>query len=505
MKNFYSKYQLYFFLFFVIILFFSFSAFTILFQGPFGIHYIRQTDSISFVANYYRNGFRFFHPEIFNLSIINGNNACEFPIFYYLTALLYKVLGEKEYLLRFWSFLFSFISLIYLYLLANKWIKNNILATLVCLLCISSPIYLYYFFNFLPDSISLACTVIAWYYFTLFYENNKQKHWIIALGFFTLASLLKATYFLHPIAAFLALFFTIYFQNRKNLKIYFNRLFLISCFVSLCLLFFWYFFMYWYNNLNNAHYFTTSPLPYWETSYQGKKEVFDSIRNYWFSDYYYPSLIHVFYFLIGIHLVFWKKTDKIYNFLSVFLILGLSVYFLLFFMQFKSHDYYMLNMYPLFWMIGILSFSKINSFLPKKMNVFYILVLIVLLFASVKHTQKKMEVRWNIDTSKDYYANIENKLKYTSLFIENHKISPKSKWIIFTDRSPSGALLKIKRKGWNIIDTIPETIHLYPYFLSQNPDYILFTDKSYLEKYRQKNMKLIGKEHNNYIYQILTE
>ena len=43
------------------------------FVGPHGIHYMRQTDSLSFASQFYNTGYDFFHPALFNLKNGNGN------------------------------------------------------------------------------------------------------------------------------------------------------------------------------------------------------------------------------------------------------------------------------------------------------------------------------------------------------------------------------------------------------------------------------------------------
>jgi len=71
----------------IIAIFFFLEFEKVFFLGPRGIHFMRQTDSLSFVSQYFNEGFNFFNPKLFNLKNIEGRAACEFPIIYYLTAI----------------------------------------------------------------------------------------------------------------------------------------------------------------------------------------------------------------------------------------------------------------------------------------------------------------------------------------------------------------------------------------------------------------------------------
>ena len=115
--------QIIFFLgiFILLFLFLDFDA--IISKGPFGVHFMRQTDSLSFSSNYFNNGFRFFKPQLYNLSNFDGRAACEFPITYYLTALLYTLFGKQFFIQRFVHLLIAYIGVFYIFKLSYKILK----------------------------------------------------------------------------------------------------------------------------------------------------------------------------------------------------------------------------------------------------------------------------------------------------------------------------------------------------------------------------------------------
>ena len=69
-------------IFFIVLLFLNYQS--VFFLQPRSFHFIRQTDSLSFINYYLKTGLNFF--DIGNLNLYNnsGKTACEFPIFYYL-------------------------------------------------------------------------------------------------------------------------------------------------------------------------------------------------------------------------------------------------------------------------------------------------------------------------------------------------------------------------------------------------------------------------------------
>ena len=93
-----EKYSNQIFVCFLIALYVILDFQTILFLQPQGIHFIRQTDCLSFVANYVNNGMHFFTPQVFNLHSADGKAACEFPVLYYLTALCYHAFNQHEFI-----------------------------------------------------------------------------------------------------------------------------------------------------------------------------------------------------------------------------------------------------------------------------------------------------------------------------------------------------------------------------------------------------------------------
>ena len=75
-----------------------------LFYPPQSVHAWRQADCASLTLNYYKYGMKFFNPRIHLLMADNGTSGycspSEIPIFYYTVAVLYKLFGVNESIIK---------------------------------------------------------------------------------------------------------------------------------------------------------------------------------------------------------------------------------------------------------------------------------------------------------------------------------------------------------------------------------------------------------------------
>lgn len=62
----------------------------------------------------------FFEPKNLNLASEGGKAVSEFPILYYLTACLYFIFGEKEFILRLINVSIVSVGFFYLFRLLNQ-------------------------------------------------------------------------------------------------------------------------------------------------------------------------------------------------------------------------------------------------------------------------------------------------------------------------------------------------------------------------------------------------
>lgn len=438
---------------FVLILigtFFFFNFNSVLFLHPQGVHFIRQTDSLSFVSNYYLNGFDFFHPALFNLSSIDAKGACEFPLIYYITALLYSIFGEKEFILRFINLLIFYIGLYHVYKMSFELVKDYFYALLIPLFILSSVSLVYYSFNFLPDPAALGLTFSGWYFVLKYRKNAQKKSLYLSLFCFTLSALIKVTYFINPLAVLGLCLFEFFFlkkldQENKKRLVKTMKLIGFSFVLVLC----WNIYVIWYNLKYESFYFTTSAMPFWNLTSSEKIDVWRNIIGEWYKKYLAQSSMHFLVLIIGFLLFSIRKIDKIILIVILFLLVGNLVYFFLFYVQLKYHDYYFLLFYPLVIFILILGIQTlIQVFQNKIFHVALKLILTIVVLSGMNYARMKVSERYQ--NGSDLYSSVGFALKKSEKQIIKLQIPSDAKILVAPDLTMNGGLYFLKRKGWKI-------------------------------------------------------
>ena len=499
----FEKYRHYLFVFLLLAVFAALDYQTILFLPPQGFHFIRQTDCLSFVSNYYKNGYNFFEPHVYNLQSTNGKAACEFPILYFITAILYRLFGEHEFFLRLITVIIVSIGFFYLFRLLYEFLKDLTTAVTFCFLFLSSTVLLYNANNFLPDASALGLTLTGWYFFFTFFKNRKSKRSLfLSFLLFLLASLLKVTFFINPVTALLSVI-VIVVSNRVDLKsackqLVFPLMFFLMCLMPVVL---WNLFVVHYNKFNHDYYFLVGPCPVWSLDSNEKSIVWNYILNYWYPSYYYQSAAHVLLLIIFAGLFFIKSQIRVILIPTFILAIGSICYFLLFFAQFRDHDYYFIALIPAIILLTVNSFvalkNKFPGFLNLKITKF---LLVILCCFSLHHAREKLYQRYHYPN--DRFAAIGLRLAGTGHYLDSIGVPENAKFVIITDQTPNGGLYFIRRPGWNIRDTSVSGKMELENYIGRGADYILFTSKNHITNSFQ-GIK-VGEEKGNFIYKLST-
>ncbi|MDC0297458.1 glycosyltransferase family 39 protein, partial [Crocinitomicaceae bacterium] len=303
-------------------LFFFLGYHNVFFRGPYGMHFMRQTDSLSFVSQYFNNGFHLFDPQLFNLKNIDGRAACEFPILYYITSLLYIIIGKKLFLLKFIYLLISFTGLFYVYRLSYLILKDQIYAIFTALFLCTSTVFNFYAFNYLPDAPALGFVFIAWYYGFQFSLKGEKSALIKAFAFFTLGSLIKVTYLINPIAFIVYFAYLQIFQKQAISKLRYKVSLLKWGAINLLLVGSWNAYMLYYNQQYDSHSFNTSALPIWELNNQNIVLTWDYMMNFWYSSYFAHSSFHFLLIIFIFQIIYLKKSNYNLSLLTAFMLIG---------------------------------------------------------------------------------------------------------------------------------------------------------------------------------------
>ncbi len=125
-------------------------------DGPHGIHFIRQTDGLAFSLHYWKFDAHFFEPGTLNVSTHNGKAACEFPIFYFITAKVFSIAGVDLSYLRLIHGLVAMLGVFALWGLSGFFTKVLGFRLLVVLSLFTSAVFNFYAFNFLPDMLAFS-------------------------------------------------------------------------------------------------------------------------------------------------------------------------------------------------------------------------------------------------------------------------------------------------------------------------------------------------------------
>ncbi len=484
----------------LIITFFFLDFHHILTLRPQGIHFIRQTDSLSFVSNYFKNDFHFFEPQVFNLGSHGGKAACEFPILYFFTAFLYLIFNEHEYFLRLITLSISSVGFFYLFRLMKIYLNDHFLAGILTLTFLSSTVLLYYTNNFLPDPSALGLVLIGWYFYFLFSITDKVKHIVFSFGFFTVSSLLKVTYFINPISAISSILILGFLKSKNIVSVIkkFKAPILLFT-LSLLIIYIWNTYVIWYNYKNHNIGFLTHALPIWNTSEVQIVEVINYISNYWYTKYYYESTIHFFLATSVLGIVLIRFANKAILIPAAFLVLGSVCFSLLFFSQFKDHDYYFITIIPAIIFVVLSSFISIKYKFPGIFKSPFLKIgLTVLCFLSLNYARNKISDRYK--KSDDELSRIGISLSETRGFLDSQDIHEDARFIVMNDKTPNGGLYFINRQGWTIPDSSENSFKKLNEYISLGADYILTVDEPHSKIL--KAGELIGMNQGVYLIKI---
>ena len=147
----------------------------------------RQPDTHSMIINLIDDGLNIFRPQL-NYDGPKPNYAeLEFPVYAFLSALLYLVFGESFIIPRLISLIFFSLSAYYLYLLMKRYFSFIISALSMAVYCLL-PISLFYSRAIIPDPSMMFFLVAGYYYFVKWYETEKGLYIsavLISLGILT--------------------------------------------------------------------------------------------------------------------------------------------------------------------------------------------------------------------------------------------------------------------------------------------------------------------------------
>lgn len=410
---------------------------------PNGVHFIRQSDSFSFLLNYLYFDNSFLAPANFNLYSENGNAASEFPLFYYIGALIASLGANPIVVLRVIHALIFFagIQLIYSRILSST--NNALVALPAAFILVCSTIVLYYSNNFLPDIAALGLSLAG----ISFLLKKPSPQFKIALVLFTIATMVKITYGIYPLATLGAILIT---EKVNFLK---SKLALYGVGFVLLVGSWWSFASFYNKNSNNDYYFNKS-IPIWNTSEPDIERTNALVLHYWKNSYYPESTQILFVVMFALTIFTIKKTSLIERAFASFSLAGIAAYIILFYQKFADHDYYFLVLIPFIATIFILGIRNLlETYNGSTIKSASFSILTVFSIASFVYVNKKIPLRWNDSESLISY---HSKLETIQANLDKSDPNHLNKILVVGDSTMNGTLFQLGRKGY-AVPIIPKT------------------------------------------------
>lgn len=428
----------------LLVIAYGLGMFTYLFYPPCGMHYLRQTDTLSFVDHYYVFGNSWWNPAVFDLATQDGKGASEFPLFYWLMSQLWHFTGQHEWYLRFWNAALILVgSLVYFSFLLRE-LKNFWTAYTLVLLTSSSLVFWFYAGNYLPDAAALGFLLVS---LGIWWRKGKLNLW--SNSFLVLTGWMKPTFLLVPLAFVMADFLTKWFATRSLQDTWKRKKRdLIQFGSALALTFAWVVYVKYYNAKVGNVYFLFEPRPIWTFDAETRSAVWEHLlRKEYHRRYSYDNVLHLLMGLGIFQLIAWKWVEKKWVWTSLFATLGGIAYFFLFYDQFKQHDYYALALLPVWSVWGLVFFKSVEQWPRHKwVSGAICAYFMISIYMNLKYVKGELKNRYS-DYS-DYYAPTEWALQGLDNDLDALYL-PKESWVfVVGDRSINGALRRMGLHGW---------------------------------------------------------
>jgi len=177
-------------------------------------------------------------------------------------------------------------------------------------------------------------------------------------------------------------------------------------------------------------------------------------------------------------------------------------FYILFFAQFKDHDYYFLTFFPFIILVIIFSVKTLKKITGNHtIHLVAKLLLIIIVALGINHARKKSHER--------IISNIvDNKFRLGLLIHDNKSdikrlnIESDAKFIVSPENCPNGALLYLDKRGWPIRDLNQITDETIRDYITLGADYLLIANKEEFELFQNNYSELIFKKNGLYIYKL---
>ncbi len=329
---------------------------------PTGAHVWRQSNTLALARNFFEEGMEIWLPKVDKRWDHSGVTGCNFPLYEWLLACLYKLFGFSHALHRIFSLVITLISAYFIYRFFLP--KGVQIAKIGLFVFLFNPLIFYYGFSALPDNLALLFVLIANVQLSNYFRTNIKFNLGLYLVFVALALMIKYTFALWLFLPFLL------FSDLKRSQIVLTG---IATFIALIPVLVWY---------QYANYLTAIS--------GGLVEFISAPRLVQFKDLpsLFSSLISILpelffgypFLMIFIIALFKIKKESLIKRKFVLLLISLIsfAYFIAASNNLAHHDYYLFPFLGLVIFIGVLQFQQYQK------NLIYMMLILMPIWAGIR-------------------------------------------------------------------------------------------------------------------------
>jgi hypothetical protein len=475
------------------------------FQPPQSVHTWRQTNSLSVTQMYYQYNLPFLQPEIHNQlgdDGMSGKVAGEFPVIYYFVAKVWQLFGKAEWSFRLIHLLLIFTGIFLLFRMLIPITGNAARAGFASMLVFTSPMFVFYGPNFLPDAPALAFTFIAWFFLYRFIQRRKDLFLWLSAIFFFLAISLKITTATGLIA--IALWMIIERVLIKPDKRIFNFGFrqYTPFIISILLVFCWYFYVYYFNNLHKGEFSHFGIWPVWDISVSKMEQILDVTRKIYLREFFSPQLQFSTVLIWLFMLLNIRKLPTFSAFMLVVMPLSFAAVLVLWFQVLDGHDYYFISQMQVMIIIWAIFFNYLKNTRMLNHPVIYVLLTGVFLLLA-NDGNMRHNARYEGWMNHGFKQQYEALTEIEPYFIK-WNINPSDKVICLPDYSINASLYYMNRKGYTDYGNDFTKVGDIKKRINQGARYLVVLDTTLLKSdvFRQFTANMVGNYKNVRVFDL---
>jgi len=387
-----------------------------------GYHNWKETHYLTEARNFAEDGFfenGFFIPSWDYPRIHDdpsGAHSDTFPTISIIVGLIFNIFGISLFAARLVSILFSLGSIVFMFFLIKLLFKRNDLALLTSSILAILPLAVFFGRQVQLINSALFFCLGGLYFYFKWLKNYSWKYTILFSIFIALGVLTKYTFALFV----LPMFMVFPFKKLKNKKLLKKHLFII--FIILLSLF-------WIVYSFNISGTIGEELSSTKLNLIFEKSFWNIMKSFAIENYSVAAIVLFFFGVLSFLSIYFKKHFKKkknnYNFIFYYLIFSI-IWFIYASFKLQGHNYHQYPLLPLisFMMAYFILFLSINLskiFRNKKLKLFFILGILILLISPMGVSKNRMfDTQFiGLDVAGEYVNN--NKLEGERIMHSSHQ------------------------------------------------------------------------------------